>query len=167
MSIPKVMDIPTQKETRQISKINKIIQTSFLIDLSDNITIDHSASNSKRCISSKYYLTDEDVLERLELQLIDIQAQFERCQKKIHNGSKHSKYYRNKLKTLLDAIERQEYDIQIYQSKVYDIVLPTTKRTNCGRSVKPIMRFEHEEFIPGANNKYTKGREIDIGKSIG
>jgi hypothetical protein len=165
MSIPtKVIGIIKQKETSKISQIN---QTSFLIDLSENIIRDYSSSNKKQCFSSKCYLTDEDVLERLELQLINVQSQFERCQKKIYNGSKHSKYYRNKLKTLLNAIERQKYDIQIYQCKVYGTVLPTTKKTNSGRNVKPIVRFEHEEFIPGANNKYTKGREIDIGKSIG
>ena len=37
---------------------------------------------------------------------------------------------------------------------------------NTKRTVRKCLRFETETFLPGANNKFTKGRAIDAGHSV-
>jgi len=167
MNILIVQTLPT----RQIDE-----QTNFSVGLSNNTsatpTLSSTSSSTssstfvrrKRLISTDFYVSDEEVLRRLEETLKKVQAQLARYERKIHNGSSHSRYYRSRLGDLYDAIADLKYEIRIYQIRVHDYVVQMSTRS--GRNLKPVARYQDEVFFSGSNNRHTKGRKIDVGESI-
>lgn len=114
----------------------------------------------KRRFSEDFYLSDEEVLERLEETLEGIQSQFARYEQKIRNGSSRSRYYRCRLGDLQETITNLQHDIRIHQLHLYGYVASTSTRS--GRIVRPVARCLDKEFLPGSNNRHTKGRKVDV-----
>lgn len=144
------------------------------MDLSDNTSGTPSTPipsptpvRRKRLIPADFYLSDEEVLIQLQKKLKDFRTQSARYKQELRNRSSHSLHYRcysDRLRYLRNAIASLKHDIRIYQIRVYGYVTPTSSRS--GRTVIPIARYQDEEFFSGSNNRHTKGRRVDVGKSI-
>lgn len=146
-------------------------QTNFSMGLSDNTsgtpTFSPTPMRRKRLIPDDFYLSDEEVLIQFQKRLEGFRAQRARYKQELCNRSSHSLHYRHysdRLRDLRNAIASLKHDIRIYQIRLYGYVPPTS--TRCGRNVIPVARYQDEVFIPGSNNRHTKRRRIDVGKSI-
>lgn len=117
----------------------------------------------KRRLPEDFYLSDEEVLGRLEETLKGILSQFARYKQKIRDGSSRSRYYRSRLGDLQVTITNLQHDIRIHQLHLYGYVASTSTRS--GRIVRPVARCLDKEFLPGSNNRNTKGQKVDVGES--
>jgi hypothetical protein len=145
-------------------------QTYFSMGLSDNTSGTPAPSPTpvrrKRLILADFYLSDEEVLIQFQERLEGFRAQRAIYKQELRNRSSHSLHYRHysdRLERLRNAIASLKHDIRIYQIRVYGYAPPTSTRS--GRNVIPVARYQNEVFIPGSNNRHTKGRRIDVGKS--